>query len=54
MLSESANLRLRNVPNLLLRDVEKVEHAIVAHHCQAAVSLIEGNSLYSLIHLDLR
>lgn len=54
MLSESANLGLRDVPNLLLRDVEKVEDAIVAHHRQAAVSLIEGNCLYSLVHLNLR
>ncbi len=51
--SERAHLCLTNVPCLFLRDVKVVEHPIMAHHCQSTVSLIESNSLESLLHFDL-
>ena len=52
-MSEGANFSLGNIPNLLLRDVEKVEDAVVAHHCYAPILLVEGDRLYPLVYLYL-
>ena len=51
--SKGAHFGLRDVSSLLLRDVEKVEDAVVAHHRESAVPLVKGNRLELLLDLDL-
>lgn len=51
--SESAHLSIGDIPLLLLRYIEKVKHAVLAHHCQPAVALVECDCLEPFVHFNL-